>query len=116
MAGRFERKKTSNGQFMFNLRAGNGEIVLTSQRYSSSGGVRNGVRSVRAHARSDANYVRRCASNGKQGAWSGTVVWGTPQSITFSPAAPGNFTIAVDSTSSNNHGHFTLDVVEKPAP
>ncbi|MEM7410982.1 MAG: YegP family protein [Myxococcota bacterium] len=65
MAGRFERKKTSNGQYMFNLRAGNGEIVLTSQRYASRSGELNGIRSVKANARADKNYERRRARNGK---------------------------------------------------
>jgi uncharacterized protein YegP (UPF0339 family) len=33
MAGIFELKQTANGQFMFNLKVGNGEIILTSETY-----------------------------------------------------------------------------------
>ena len=33
MAAHFEIKKQTNGQFMFNLKAGNGEIILTSDIY-----------------------------------------------------------------------------------
>ena len=29
MAGKFELKQSSDGQFMFNLKAGNGQIILT---------------------------------------------------------------------------------------
>ena len=31
MAGKFEVKKAKNGQFMFNLKAGNGEIILIDE-------------------------------------------------------------------------------------
>ena len=31
MAGKFVIKKSSDGQFRFNLKAGNGEIILTSE-------------------------------------------------------------------------------------
>jgi len=33
MAGKFELKNAKNGQFMFNLKAGNGEIILISEMY-----------------------------------------------------------------------------------
>ncbi|HXT48189.1 MAG TPA: DUF1508 domain-containing protein, partial [Gemmatimonadaceae bacterium] len=33
MAAHFELKKTANGQFMFNLKAGNGEIILTGSMH-----------------------------------------------------------------------------------
>ena len=65
MPGRFERRKTSNGQYRFNLRAKNGETVLTSESYRSRGGELNGIRSVQANARSNAAFERRKASNGK---------------------------------------------------
>ncbi|MGL5119386.1 MAG: YegP family protein, partial [Plesiomonas shigelloides] len=35
MIGHFELKKASDGQFMFNLKASNGEIILTSERYTT---------------------------------------------------------------------------------
>lgn len=34
MAGKFEIKRASDGQFYFNLKARNGEIILTSERYT----------------------------------------------------------------------------------
>ena len=56
MAGKFEVKTTANGQFMFNLKASNGEIILTSEMYKSKGGLRNGIKSVRKHAPDRDNY------------------------------------------------------------
>ena len=35
MAGYFQLKTAASGQWMFNLKAGNHETVLTSQNYSS---------------------------------------------------------------------------------
>ena len=31
MAAKFELKRANNGQFMFNLKAANGEVILTSR-------------------------------------------------------------------------------------
>ena len=35
MAGKFEIKKSANGKFHFNLKAGNGQIILSSEMYES---------------------------------------------------------------------------------
>ncbi|MEG0833783.1 MAG: DUF1508 domain-containing protein, partial [Oscillospiraceae bacterium] len=45
--GKFEIKTAKNGQFMFNLKAGNGEIIATSETYSSLDSCKNGIESVR---------------------------------------------------------------------
>ena len=37
MAGKFELKVSSNGKYHFNLKAGNGQIILSSEMYESSG-------------------------------------------------------------------------------
>jgi len=42
---RFELKNTASGEFMFNLKAGNGETILTSERYTSKQGALNGIES-----------------------------------------------------------------------
>jgi len=49
-AGRFEEKQTSAGKFHFNLKAGNGQVIGTSQPYASQSGCANGVKSVAATA------------------------------------------------------------------
>ncbi|MCH5203329.1 MAG: YegP family protein [Oscillospiraceae bacterium] len=48
--GKFEIKKTKNGGFMFNLKAGNGEIIATSETYNSLDACKNGVNSVITNA------------------------------------------------------------------
>ncbi len=65
MAGKFEVKQTENGQYMFNLKAGNGQIILTSQRYQAKDGALKGVESVKAHAADDANFERKTSAAGE---------------------------------------------------
>ena len=50
MAGKFELKQLKNGQFLFNLKAGNGQIILTSEQYKAKAGALNGIESVRKNA------------------------------------------------------------------
>ncbi|MBX3195984.1 MAG: YegP family protein [Microbacteriaceae bacterium] len=52
MAAKFELKKSSNGKFHFNLKAGNGEIIATSEMYESKASAKNGIDSVKANAAS----------------------------------------------------------------
>jgi uncharacterized protein YegP (UPF0339 family) len=56
MAGTFELKKAASGQFHFNLKAGNGEIIATSEMYESKASAENGIESVRKNA-ADAEVV-----------------------------------------------------------
>lgn len=35
MAGKFVLQHTADGQYLFNLQAANGEVVLTSERYTT---------------------------------------------------------------------------------
>jgi uncharacterized protein YegP (UPF0339 family) len=64
MAGKFVLKKSNNGQFYFNLKAGNGEIILTSENYTTKQGATNGIASVRVNAPFDERYERKTAGNG----------------------------------------------------
>ena len=65
MAGKFELKKNDDGKFMFNLKAGNGRIVLTSQLYRSKAAAQGGIESVMQHAADDANYERKTSAKGE---------------------------------------------------
>jgi hypothetical protein len=65
MPGKFVVKKARNGQYMFNLHAGNGEIILTSEQYKERGSALNGCESVKKNAGEDKRYVRENAKNGK---------------------------------------------------
>jgi uncharacterized protein YegP (UPF0339 family) len=64
MAGKFELNTTSNGKFFFNLKAGNGQTILSSEMYESKSGAENGIASVKKNAPDDARYERRHATNG----------------------------------------------------
>ncbi len=57
MAIHFDLKRSVE-QYMFNLKAGNGEIVLTSERYTTKQGAQNGIASVKTNAPHEARYRR----------------------------------------------------------
>jgi uncharacterized protein YegP (UPF0339 family) len=63
MAGQFELKRTDNEQFMFNLKATNGQIILTSQRYQAKDSARAGIESVKKHATDDASFERKTSAS-----------------------------------------------------
>ena len=47
---RYERKDTSSGKPMFNLKATNGQVIGTSESYSSASARDNGIESVKKNA------------------------------------------------------------------
>ena len=65
MAGYFEMKTAKNGESMFNLKAGNHQIILTSETYSSEAACKNGIESVKKNAADDARYTRTTTPTGK---------------------------------------------------
>lgn len=64
MAAKFEIKQASNGQYMFNLKAANGQVILTSEMYGSKSGAENGIASVKTNAPLDERYERKTSSDG----------------------------------------------------
>lgn len=64
MAARYDLKKTADDQFMFNLIAGNNEIILTSERYKAKASAETGIASVRTNSPDDARYDRRTSTGG----------------------------------------------------
>lgn len=64
MTGKFEIKSGNGGQFHFNLKAGNGEVILTSETYKEKGGAQDGIASVKVNAPDDAHYERKTAKDG----------------------------------------------------
>ena len=50
MAGKFVLKKGSSGKFHFNLVAGNGQVIATSETYESKAAALNGITSVQTNA------------------------------------------------------------------
>ena len=65
MAGKFELKKNDSGKFMFNLKAGNGRVILTSQLYRSKAAAQVGIQSVQQHAADVANFERKTSVQGE---------------------------------------------------
>jgi|SRR5680860_749750 len=63
--GKFQIKQTANGLYYFNLKASNGEIILSSEGYTSKQGCLNGIESVKYNSREDGNYITKTSSNGK---------------------------------------------------
>ena len=50
MAGKFVLKKGTTGKFHFNLVAGNGQVIATSETYESKSAALNGIESVQKNA------------------------------------------------------------------
>ncbi|MGL5008211.1 MAG: YegP family protein [Plesiomonas sp.] len=65
MIGHFELKKASDGQFVFNLKASNGEIILSSERYTSKAAALNGIESVQKNAPDVAHFELKHSSSNK---------------------------------------------------
>ncbi len=64
MAGKFEIDSRSNGDFQFNLKAGNGQVILSSQGYSSKVACQTGIESVRLHSADARNFDSQIAKDG----------------------------------------------------
>ncbi|AMK10486.1 MAG: YegP family protein [Pseudodesulfovibrio sp.] len=65
MPGKYERKPTTDGQWMFNLLATNGQIILTSERYTTKDACTNGIASVQTNSPLDERYERRQSKAGE---------------------------------------------------
>lgn len=50
MAGKFVLKKGSTGKYHFNLVAGNGQVIATSEAYDAKHSALNGIESVKENA------------------------------------------------------------------
>ncbi len=65
MAGKFEINKSKNGKFLFNLKAANGQIILSSQMYEAKPSAENGVESCRTNGVLDERFERATSSAGQ---------------------------------------------------
>ena len=65
MAGKFHLKQAANGQFHFNLHAGNGEIILSSEQYKARQSALDGIESVRKNAQREGAFEVKAAAGGK---------------------------------------------------
>ena len=65
MPGKYEIKRAKNGEYYFNLKAGNGQIILTSETYKAKSGATNGVESVKKNSALQDRYEHRVSPGGK---------------------------------------------------
>ena len=63
--GKFVVTKNDRGQFHFSLKANNGQVILSSQEYSSKAACENGIESVRTNAADDSKFERKEAKDGR---------------------------------------------------
>jgi uncharacterized protein YegP (UPF0339 family) len=50
MAGKFELFTDKGGQWRFNLKASNGQVIASSEGYASKASALNGIESVKSNA------------------------------------------------------------------
>ncbi len=63
--GKFEIKLAKNGQYYFNLKAGNGQVILSSEMYTTLKACENGVASVKKNAGEESRYELSQSESGK---------------------------------------------------
>ncbi|MFC6656013.1 YegP family protein [Roseibium salinum] len=65
MVAKFELYEDKAGEYRFRLKAGNGEIILTSESYKQKASAKNGIDSVRENALLDDRYERKESKSGQ---------------------------------------------------
>ena len=65
MAGTYVIKKSADGKFFFNLKAGNHETVLTSETYNQKSSALDGIESVKKNSPLDDRYERKVSNHGQ---------------------------------------------------
>jgi uncharacterized protein YegP (UPF0339 family) len=63
--GKFEIAKRKNGEFQYNLKAANGEIILTSEGYIAKASCKKGIESVKKNSSMIEQFESKKAKNGK---------------------------------------------------
>lgn len=65
MPGKFVVKTAKNGKVFFNLKASNGQIILSSEMYDSRGAADKGVVSVKKNAANAGRFERKKSNKGE---------------------------------------------------
>ena len=63
--GKFVITLRKDGEYQFNLKAGNGQVILSSQGYAGKPSCLNGIESVRKNSQDDSKFERKESSSGK---------------------------------------------------
>ena len=75
--GKFEVYTDKAGESRFRLKAGNGQIILASEGYSSKDGCMNGIESVKENSQDDSKFERKETATGCKftlKAWNGQAI------------------------------------------
>ncbi|GGZ93465.1 hypothetical protein DC083_07745 [Ignatzschineria ureiclastica] len=65
MSGKFEIFLAKNDKFYFRLKAGNGEIILSSQGYATKTNCKKGIASVQKNSTDPNRYEKKSSDTGK---------------------------------------------------
>jgi uncharacterized protein YegP (UPF0339 family) len=65
MPGKFELKKGKSGKFSFNLKAANGQVILTSQAYKTKAAAKNGIKSVCTNCGKKSSFEQKTSKKGE---------------------------------------------------
>ena len=65
MPGKFELKKGRSGKFSFNLKAANGQVILTSQTYKTKAAAKNGIKSVCTNCGKKSSFEQKKSKKGQ---------------------------------------------------
>ena len=63
--GKFVISTRKNGEFQFNLKAGNGQTILASEGYTSKAACENGIESVRKNSQEESRFEKLEAKSGQ---------------------------------------------------
>src|SRR5690606_23547081 len=63
--GKFVISTRKNGEFQFNLKAANGQVILSSEGYTTKAACENGVQSVKKNSQDSSKFDKLPAKNGK---------------------------------------------------
>jgi uncharacterized protein len=63
--GKFATKTGKDGQYYFNLKADNGQVILSSEGYTTTAARQNGIDSVKKNASDDKRFEKQVSGNGK---------------------------------------------------
>jgi uncharacterized protein YegP (UPF0339 family) len=64
MPGKFVITTAKTGKVRFNLKASNGQTILTSESYETRGSAEKGIESVRKNSQDDKRFERKKAKDG----------------------------------------------------
>lgn len=64
--GKFVVNTRKNGKFQFILKAGNGQVILNSNGYTTRAACMNGIESVKKNSQDEKRFDKLTAKNGKR--------------------------------------------------